>query len=190
MHDWLAVEGALGSRSATLAVLNDSTHAYDLAGGELQFIVARGVPHAEHPPFEYRGASEEETLWLDQGWQECRFWLLADSRPWTELDLDRFALECQVPAATFLDSAHPGDAPWENSFARVSPGNVSLLALKPAARGAGIVLRLQELAGRATVATGRVHGRDFRVRLKPWQIASVLLAPGRPARLLPDAREA
>lgn len=189
MHDWLAVEGRIGSRPATLAVLNDSTHGYDLAGGELQFIVARGVPHAEHPPFDYRDAEAEETIWLDQGWQECRFWLLADPRPWTDLDPDRLALECQVPAAAFLDSAHPGTEPWENSFASVAPGNVSILALKPAEQGRGLIVRLQELAGRATTATGEVHGLKFRARLKPWQIATLHLAPGRSAELRPSVLE-
>lgn len=187
MHDWLALEGSLGKRTATLAVLNDASHGYDVSGGELQFILARGVPHAEHPPFDYRGALEEETIWLDQGWQEYRFWLLADARPWEELDLDRHALACQVPSAAFLDSAHPGTAPWEDSFASISPGNVTLLALKPAEGGPGTVLRMQELAGRATTATGQVHGEGFSVRLTPWQIASVLLIPGQPARVLSDA---
>ncbi len=189
MQDWVAVEGRLGRRPATFAVLNDSTHGYDLAGGELQFIVARGAPYAEHPPFNYRGVIEEEISWLDQGWQECRFWLLAASEPWLALDLDRLALEAQVPAATLLDSAHPGSAPWEASVAQIAPGNVSLLALKPLERGGGFVLRLQELAGRATVASGHVHGRRFRVRLKPWQIASVLLSSDSSVRLLPVAHE-
>lgn len=182
MQDWLAIDGKLGNRTATLAVLNDSTHGYDLSGGKLQFIIARGVPYAEHPPFNYDAGLASEIPWLDQGWQEVRFWLLADNRRWSELDLDRLALNCQTPAIAFLDSAHPGTEPWEATLASVEPSNISLLALAPAPEGKGYLLRLQELAGKATTAIGHIHGQPFKARLKPWQIATLNISASTPKR--------
>ncbi len=175
-HDWVAVSGRMGGAPATLALLNDSSYSYDIQGGALRMFLARGVAPAEHPPFEYRGDLENEIPFLDQGWQERRFWLLADSRPWDELALDRLAQEKQVSAIALLDSGHPGTEPWEKSEVSVGPENISVLALKAAEDGHGVVVRIQEMAGRATRVTGRFRGQRFTATLKPWQIRTLRLA--------------
>jgi alpha-mannosidase len=176
-HDWVALEGSIGRQPATVALLNDSSYSFDVHGGSLRMILARGVPHAEHPPFEYPPDLAEELPFLDQGWQERRFWLLVDARPWDQLGLDRLAQECQIPAAALLDSAHPGSEPWSKSSLSVEPGNVAVLALKRAARGPGFLLRLQEMAGRPTEARLAWEGTKFKAKLNPWEIRSLLLLP-------------
>jgi alpha-mannosidase len=173
-HDWLALSGQLDGASVTVALLNDSSHSYDVAGGTLRMILARGVPHAEHLP-PYRGDLADEIPYLDQGWQERRFWVFADVRPWQDLDLDRLAQACQVPPAVLMDSAHPGTEPWERSLLSVAPGNVAVLGLKPAENGRGVILRLQELAGRGTTAECTWHGHAFTTSLRPWEIQSLRL---------------
>jgi hypothetical protein len=128
-HDWVALEGALGGRPATLAVLNDSTYSYAASGGVLRFTLVRGVPYAEHPPFEYKDA--RNVHFLDQGWQERRIGLVAIEGAWTAAPLDRLAQEFQIPAIAFLDSAHPGDLPRESAGISVEPASVAVLAIRP-----------------------------------------------------------
>ncbi len=69
-----------------------------------------------------------------------------------------------------LDSGHPGTEPWEKSCVEISPATVSVLALKPAENRPGIILRVQELAGRKAAARLRVHGAVHRASLAPWEI--------------------
>lgn len=175
-HDWVALDGTLGGRLATLAVLNDSTYAYDAKAGRLRLTLIRAVPAAEHPPFEY--TDDRHVHFLDQGWQERRFLLVA-TEPSAPLSLDRLAEEFQVPAVHMLDSAHPGTEPWQASLVSVAPANVAVLALKPAENQDGLILRLQELSGQPTRATLRIQNSStpLRIAMKPWQIKTLRLRP-------------
>jgi alpha-mannosidase len=177
-HDWVALDGTLGGRPATLAVLNDATYAYDAKAGRLRLTLVRAVPAAEHPPFEY--TDDRHVHFLDQGWQERRFLLIATDPAEAEISLDRLAEEFQVPAIHMLDSAHPGDQPWQASLVAVAPSNVAVLALKPAENQDGLILRVQELSGRATKAQISIQNSKspLRVALKPWQIKTLLLRQG------------
>lgn len=176
-HDWVALDGTVGGRPATVAVINDSTYAYAAQDGRLRLTLIRSVPAAEHPPFEYK--DDRHVHFLDQGWQERRFLIVATEPETAPLSLDRLAEEFQVPAVPMLDSGHPGTEPWETSFVSVSPATVAVLALKPAEDQDGIVLRVQELSGEATRAELRIQNatRPLRVALKPWQIKTLRLRP-------------
>jgi alpha-mannosidase len=151
--------------------LNDSSYSYDAKAADLRMILARGVPHAEHPPFEY--TDTRNVLFLDQGWQEKFFWLVAARGSWKSMNLERLAREGQSPAETIIDSAHPGTEPWTQETLLVEPSNVSVLAIKPSEGSGSIVLRIQEFSGRPTKASVQAAGRTFRVVLKPWQIATL-----------------
>lgn len=190
-HDWVALEGKLSGRAASLAVMNDSTYAYDAKDGRLRLTLVRGVPAAEHPPFEYTDC--RHVHFLDQGWQERRFRILAVDGP-VPADLDRLAAGFQSPPAHMLDSGHAGSAPWERSLLRVAPAHVALLALKPAEDGDGFILRLQEFAGEPTEAAIAVEGRaqPFRLQMAPWQILTTRLSrrKGRWTLIPADALEA
>lgn len=172
-HDWVVLEGSLDGQSAALAVLNDSTYSYAAEGGVLRFTIMRGVPHAEHPPFDYQDT--RNVFFLDQGWQERRFVLRALGPGWSPGALSRAAEEFQIPAIAFLDSAHPGSLPRSHGGISVSPESVAVLAVKPAREGEGVIVRIQEFAGRPTTAriTGPQHA--VKIRLRPWEIFSALL---------------
>jgi hypothetical protein len=77
-----------------------------------------------------------------------------------------------------MDGAHPGAHPWERSFLSVAPQSVSVLALKKAEDGTGIIIRLQEMQGRRT--TARVvlpHiGLNWRSAIGPWEVRSFIVA--------------
>jgi alpha-mannosidase len=181
-HDWVALAGRLGGRPAVLALLNDSSYSYDTKRGDLRTVLARGVPHAEHPPFEY--TDTRNVLFLDQGWQEKNFWLIAARGSWKSMNLERLAREWQSSVEAIIDSAHPGTEPWTQETLLVEPSTVSVLAIKPSEGSDSIVLRIQEFAGRTTTSTVRYAGQAFDVPLKPWQMATLEISgKGRSTRV-------
>lgn len=172
-HDWVALEGTLGRTPACVAVVNDSTYAYDVLNGVLRLTLVRAVPAAEHPPFEYK--DDRHVRFLDQGWQERRFWILAGEGERRDLHVDRFAEECQQPPVSMLDSGHPGTAPWEASVLSMETPGIQVLACKPAENGKGMILRLQEVHGKTARASGLWQGKAFSQDLRPWEIRSLRL---------------
>ena len=67
-------------------------------------------------------------------------------------ELPQLARQLEQPPVALLVPPKPGTLPRQGSFAEVTPGNFTLLALKPAETGDGWILRLRETAGRATTA--------------------------------------
>jgi alpha-mannosidase len=184
-QDWVAVQGRVGAEEYTVGLLNNSTYSYDCRAGLLRTVLVRSAPFARHDPFQV--PHNDNNAWQDQGRQERRFWLVGGRGPLAALELDRRADEMQTPAEYVMDSAHEGSEAWENSFLSLSPGSVSLLALKRAEVGEGFVVRVQERAGKATecAVESRPLGLSHRARLAPWEIKTLLVtpAPGRAAQV-------
>jgi alpha-mannosidase len=177
-QDWVAVEGRAGGDDYTLGLLNDSTYSHDCLQGLLRTVLVRSAPFARHDPFQV--PHNDAGAWQDQGRQERRFWLVGGRGAHTALELDRLSEEMQTPAEYVMDSAHEGEEPRECSFFRLAPGNVSLLALKRAERGEGIIIRLQERAGRATgfIIESAALGLNHAAQIKPWEIKTLLVEGG------------
>jgi hypothetical protein len=57
------------------------------------------VPHSE----------DSSAPFLDEGFQQARFWLMAPAAAATPETLDRLAAGLLNPAEQMLDSAHPAD---------------------------------------------------------------------------------
>lgn len=172
-QDWLAVEGRLGGKTYAIGVVNDSTYGYDCLDGLLRLTCLRSAPFAEHDPI--KTPADHDGPYLDQGWQERRFWLLAAKGPYSRLHLHRLAEELQSPAEYVMDGAHPGAQPWERSFLSVAPQSLSVLAVKRTEDGTGTIIRLQEMEGRRTTARVTVPhmGLDRRSAIGPWEIRSL-----------------
>jgi hypothetical protein len=66
----------------------------------------------------------------------------------------------------------------------VQPRSIEVTAIKRAEDASGIIIRLQERSGRVTAARLRstAFGVDAEVQLAPWQLKTLLLAPGKPPR--------
>lgn len=173
-QDWIVLEGVQDGAPASLLLINDSSYSYDVQGGILRMALARGVPHAEHPPFECE--DDRNSAFLDQGWQERRFLVGAAPGRWAQFNPDRLAQEFQIPAPHMLDSAHAGTHDWDGSCLQISPANVAVLATKPPEQGSGLILRVQEMAGRRTTARGSWQGLSFDFPLKAWEIRTLRLA--------------
>lgn len=176
-HDWVALEGTLRGKPVSVGLINDSSYSYCAKGGELCMILARGVPHAEHPPFEYK--DERNVAFLDQGWQERRFWLTAFSGNTDGDAMERESQEWQVPAEHMLDNPHPGTEPWKRSLFQVHQKNIQVLALKPAENGKGSILRILETSGRKTQVRISFKDREYSCSVKAHSVATYLLQKGK-----------
>ena len=176
-QDWVAVEGAIGAQSYTVALINNSTYSYDCLDGLLRTILIRSAPYARHDPTPAVDGGIFE--WEDQGRQERTIWLVRGKGGYIGLSLDRLAQELQTPAEYVLESRHEGTEPWEQSFLEIGPSNVEILALKYPEVGSGVIVRLQERAGRPTTAHMRCHmlGLDQDIPVSAWEIRTLRILP-------------
>lgn len=174
-QDWAAVQGKIGSADYTLGLLNNSTYSYDCQQGLLRTILIRSVPFARHDP--HKVPHNDNGAWQDQGRQERRFWIVRGKGAFDALDLDRLSDEMQTPAEYVTDAAHEGTEPWERSFFQLSPASVNVLAIKRAENADGIIIRVQERAGRATrfKVESAMLGLSHDGQIKAWEIKTLLL---------------
>ena len=181
-QDWVAVEGRIGNDDYTVGLINNSTYSYDCRDGLLRTVLIRSAPFARHDP--HQVPHNDNNAWQDQGRQERRFWLVRGRGPVAALSLDRLADEMQTPAEYVIDSAHAGTEPWERSFFNLAPANITATALKRAEAGDGVVVRVQEQAGRATEFTlaAPALGVNHRAQIGPWEIKTLLISTVRGAR--------
>ena len=191
-QDWGAVQGKIGGRDYSVALLNNSTYSYDCLNGLFRTILIRSAPYARHNPNQV--PHDDNNAWQDQGRQERRFWLAGGSGVVADLAFDRFAEELQTPAEYVMDSAHHGTESWEQSFLEVMPANVSVWAVKagegsnrersngesqaqqtPRHTADETILRIQERSGRTTTATLKSAqlGLDITTELHPWQLKTL-----------------
>ncbi|HEX8922752.1 MAG TPA: glycoside hydrolase family 38 C-terminal domain-containing protein, partial [Pyrinomonadaceae bacterium] len=174
-QDWAAVQGKINGEDYTVGLINNSTYSYDCLQGLLRTILIRSAPFARHDPFQV--PHNDNNAWQDQGRQERRFWLVRGKGSFNALELDRLADEMQTPAEYVIDSAHEGTEARERSFFHLTPGSVTLTALKRAEQGDGIIVRLQEHAGKLTEFTleSSVLGLNHKAQIKPWAIVTLLV---------------
>jgi alpha-mannosidase len=175
-QDWGAVQGKIGGRDYTIALLNNSTYSYDCLNGLFRTVLIRSAPFARHNPGQV--PHDDNNAWQDQGRQERRFWLMCSRGGPGEMALDRRAEELQTPAEYVVDSGHAGGEGWEQSFLEVMPKNIWVLAVKRAeSRNDETVLRIQERMGIATKATVKSSALrlDTTVDLLPWEIKTLLI---------------
>jgi len=196
MQDWVALTGV----KRTLALLNEGSYSYSCEGSCLRAILVRATPYAELvlPLDEEQGAwvdslrseggdniigarvpDDAAEPFTDEGWQERRFALVEHRgiAAATLARIDRQAEEFQVKPHAFVDSAHPGTEPWEQSFLSVEPATVSVLAVKPAEDGKGFIVRLQEMSGRASTVKLALGGQTAlkEIPLQAWEIKTLRL---------------
>jgi len=98
--DWLALE----ERDRRLLVVSDGVSAYDATPERLRLTLLRCVPHAQHNPVP--PDDESPAPFLDEGYQQARFWLVAPDAAATPESLDQLAGGLLTPAEQMLDGAH------------------------------------------------------------------------------------
>lgn len=173
---WLDVSGQVSwddRRIAGLGILNDGKYSASVRLNRVGFTVLRSPVYAHHDP--YQLSPEEDVQVVDQGEQSLTYRLLPHLQTWRESGVVRRALELNQPAEHLIETFHPGDLPRARSFAALHSDHVILTALKRAEEGDGMIVRLYESEGRAEDTTLEVGARSVPVRLKPWEIVTLLL---------------
>lgn len=130
---WVRATG--GAREA-LGFASDALYNFDLKGGSLRATVVRATRWA----CDRRITADQEpwTPATDSGEHRFRFLLCAGDQ-----SLPRLARELEEPVVATAVPPSPGALPRTGSLVRVRPSGVRVLALKPAERGAGVILVLQ-----------------------------------------------
>ncbi|HEY3379915.1 MAG TPA: glycoside hydrolase family 38 C-terminal domain-containing protein [Armatimonadota bacterium] len=177
-QDWVALEGRVAGAVYTVGMVNASTASYDCLDGQLRMTLLRAAPYAQHDPVKLPEGSVNP--YLDQGWQERRFWIVRNAGAYAESNLDRQAASLLTPAEYVLDSAHPGTLPWSAETFSVTPDSVTVTALKAAEAGDGLILRLQEMSGVASEITVTVPplGLTWTSTIAPWALQTLKIVAG------------
>jgi alpha-mannosidase len=173
---------ALATAGQAALLVNDGTGgSVSARRGVLAVIVARSVPFAEHAPIAVPDGPAAR--YLDQGWQEHRFWTLRLDGENSLAAADRIAAELLTPAEALIDSCHVGDAPLAHSFFSVEPSPINVLCLKKAETGSAWIVRLHNPTAAALTATLRLGSAPaVELPMRPHEIASYAVTPAKPGR--------
>jgi alpha-mannosidase len=175
---WVGVVSGDGRQALT--VLNDGSHGFDFADGELRLSLLRAPAHAGHPTAPDRPIvrSDRHTSRLDQGEHTFRFRIEAGPAAERLAAVGREALVFNEPCFA-LALNPPGTGVPAGSGVRLSGGNVLLSALKRAESGEGIVLRFFEPTGQggSTRVSIPPLDLDFQVTLGPFELKTLVVDP-------------
>ena len=169
-QQWVDVSGEVEGGIAGLAVLNDAKYSFDVDGGDLGVTAVRSPIFAHHEPaIPAKGVRYQ---FQDQGLQRFVLWLVPHRGSWDAAGLTRRALELNQRPTVLLESFHDGPLPGVASFASVEPENLVLGAVKHAADGDGLVIRVVETEGRAAEARVALTGwgRELTFPIEPYEI--------------------
>ncbi len=150
---------------------SDSLYGFKCEKNAFQVSIVRASHYAG-------GANSElglgDEIWrpaVDAGELNFRFLITADlaSVPRLAQELDQPIVHQPVPA-------HAGMLPASGSLFSLQPAHVGLLALKPAEKGRGFVVRVQEIAGKNATVSGSWLNQSLQFgMIPPWSIRSFLL---------------
>jgi len=157
------------------AFISDSLTGFDASDGVLRATVVRSGRYAFNPKI------VEDKSWQpasDSGELKFKFSLTPGTA-----DLPRLAKRLEQQPTYLAVPAKPGPLPRQGSLASIETDGVKLLALKPAADGGGLILRLQESAGRRVAPKVTILGQSITLNeIQAGEIATWSLA-GRPAAM-------
>lgn len=168
---WVRAFGKDGG--ARLGFASDALYCFDLTHGALRATVVRAAGYSS-------GSNATMSAWrpaVDCGELKFQFLLTAGGD-----DLPKQAAALEQPPTALLVTPSAGLLPRSGSFAALAPASLRLTALKRSTDGQGLVLRVQETAGRDTQATLTWFGRRLALgKVRAGTLASWLLVPGKKA---------
>ena len=154
---WVRVSGARGS----LGFASDALYNFDAGHGVFRATICRASRYADDVRTMPRAESWRAAV--DCG--ELRFkFLLCDGDDET---LPLLARELEQPVVSLPVPPHPGKLGRSGSLGQLEPASLHILALKPAADGKGLILRVQETSGSATVPKLTLMGKQVRLPKVP-----------------------
>lgn len=149
---WLMAEGTLQDKPAALAIIHDGLHGFDASRGEIRLSVLRSAAYCHERTFPLGDWPEHK--WMDQGIHEVRLLVLAGDPARLRSEASGWADWLAAPALAY------SHLPIGKSLAASGPpfrlesatSGLRLLACKQSEDGQALVLRFQEVAGKATIA--------------------------------------
>jgi len=180
---WADLSGAgADGKVHGLSVLNQDKYGYDAVGNVLRLTLLRS-PKSPDPD-------------ADMGHHHFHYALYPHAGTWKDALTVRHGWEYDYPLQAVVTTAHAGSLPAEHSFASVEPENVVLTAVKKAEDANGLIFRVYEWAGKATMvefhvppgATGatvtnlmeqpegdalKVEGDVVKAPIKPYEILTI-----------------
>jgi alpha-mannosidase len=133
----LSETGLLGRGGLGVTLVNSSKYGHSVDGASLELALLRASIDPDPLP--------------DIGEHTIEYALVPHGAGWSVGDCMRAGEEMNVPLVVMSCAFHEGGLPSAQSFVRVKPANVRLVALKQGQEG-GLVLRLVEVEGRETTA--------------------------------------
>ncbi len=162
----------------TLGLASDHLYGFDSSGGTFRASVVRSARYC----FDARDtpATPEWLPMTDRGEYRFNFLLTANGAL-----LPQLARELEQPVHSLAVPPHPGRLGRSGSLVELTPTTVRLLAFKPAEDGQGLIVRVQETAGRAARPSLTLAGKRIMLpRLPAHRIATYRLQRGRVAPVL------
>jgi alpha-mannosidase len=167
---WARVQGGAHVKGSGFGFASDALSSFSLLGGDFTATVVRASRYADDVK-----TAPDEVPWrpaVDCGELLCRLVITGE-----DADLPRLAGELTQPPQIQTIAPHPAprkDAlPRSGSLAVIAPASLALLALKPAADGKGLILRVQEIAGAEAKASVTLFGQTVKLgKVKAHAIAS------------------
>jgi len=169
---WVRVLDAEGN--PVMGFASDALYNFDQKPRLFRATVVRSSRHALDVPDTETSVPADAPV-IDSGEYKFRFLLNAG-----DVHLPRLAAELIQPVVTMPVPPTSGLLKRSGSVVSLSPDNLRLLALKPAEKGKGIVVRVQETKGKSTVANLTWLGRPMKLgRVKPHSISTFQLETGK-----------
>jgi alpha-mannosidase len=177
---WCVLEGSIDGKPAAIGVAHTGLHGFDCLDGEIRLSVLRGAAYCHERGLVIdHGPSRK---YMDQGVHELRLAVMPGDPEDVRRKVAGLADWLNAPPAVY---AHfpigAGRSPRDRvvrareTLVEVAPESVRLLACYPSAGRKGLVIRLQETAGRPTtavIAAARPRVRK-RVSLAPFEIRTL-----------------
>jgi alpha-mannosidase len=161
---WVRIGGKVGFAS-------DALYGFETTPGLFQVAIVRASRYANSTK-----TAPHEELWrpaVDAGELQFRFLFTTDLAR-----LPRLARELEEPVLTQCVSPHAGRLGRSGSLFQLDAAQVQLIALKPAEKGRGFIVRLQEISGRSAQVEGRWLGKKIRFgKVEPWSLNTFRIVP-------------
>jgi alpha-mannosidase len=174
---WLVLSGELNGRATSLAVINNGQNGYDCADGEVRLSALRSAAYCHEQGFHIETWPARK--FMDQGVHDLRLLVTVGSPDEVRRRVPGMADWLCAPPVVYahlpIGSGADG-GPNTDSFLRLTPDHLRLLACKQSWDGRGLVVRVQETAGESTTGQLAVaDGPGMPLSLEPWEIKTLRL---------------
>jgi alpha-mannosidase len=155
------------------ALFNDGKYSADVTGSTMRLTILRSPPYAYHEPHQLGAKARYD--WIDQGYQEFTLVVRPHVGDWRDAGIVEGARALNLPLVPITMHAHPGKLAGQGSLLTLTSAEMELTALKPAADGQGVIVRVADRHGRGAGGKLRWADQEFAITLQPFEVATFRL---------------